>query len=266
MIEDIESTAKSVILQAGELVRDHMGKVSSSHIHNKGPSDYVTDIDTRSQALIVEAISRRFPDHHIMAEEATNSGIKEGYTWIIDPIDGTTNFIHGFPFVAISIAVAKDKELTLGFVLDPVRGELFSARRGAGAYLNGVKINARMDAGLEDSLIATGFPFRARHLIEPYLNCFRGVFSKVSGIRRAGSAALDLAYVAAGRVDGFWEALLSPWDVAAGSLLVKEAGGMVSDFWGKDDYLANGNIVAGAPSVFPFLLDQAGIHLAPVLA
>jgi myo-inositol-1(or 4)-monophosphatase len=265
MIEEIEKVAKSVIYQAGGLVKEHIGKVSSHDIHNKGPFDYVTAVDTKSQALITDAILRHFPDHHIMAEEASNSGIQGGFTWIIDPIDGTTNFIHGFPFVAISIGVCKDKEMALGLVLDPLRDELFSANRGGGAYLNGRPIHARNEASVENALIATGFPFRTRDYLESYLSCFRSVFQKVSGIRRAGSAALDLAYLAAGRVDGFWEAALSPWDIAAGSLIVSEAGGLISDFWGKDEYLTNGNIVAGTTSVYPFLFEQVRVFMAPAV-
>ncbi len=265
MIDRIEKTARKAILQSGELIRRHIGSISNSYVHTKGPSDYVTEIDKESESSIIQTIREDFPDHSILAEETSNIRLGEETTWIIDPLDGTTNFIHGFPFVAVSIAVSMRKQVVLGMVLDPVRDELFTAQRGKGAYLNDKPLRLKQLGGLDQTLIATGFPFRAKHLLEPYLNTFRNVFSKVSGIRRAGSAALDLAYVAAGRVDGFWEAGLKPWDVAAGSLLVLEAGGRVDDFWGTGGYLQNGHIVAGVDLVHTFLMDQVEQFLAPAL-
>lgn len=265
MIDRIEKTARKAILQSGELIRQHIGSISNSHVHNKGPSDYVTEIDQRSENLIIQAIREAFPEHCIMAEESSNIQLGEEVTWIIDPLDGTTNFIHGFPFVAVSIAVAVKKQVVLGLVLDPVRDELFTARKDKGARLNDKPLRLKTVEELDQTLIATGFPFREKHLLEPYLGTFRSVFSKVSGIRRAGSAALDLAYVAAGRVDGFWEAGLKPWDVAAGSLLVLEAGGRVDDFWGAGRYLQNGHIVAGTDLVHSFLTDQVRRFLVPAL-
>ncbi|MFP5212497.1 MAG: inositol monophosphatase family protein [Acidobacteriota bacterium] len=263
--QDVEKEARSVILKVGEMIREQIGTIDASTVGIKGPHDFVTHIDIRSEELFMEMIRSRFPDHHIMSEETANEGLQEGITWVIDPLDGTTNFIHGFPFVAVSVAVCDNKKPVLGFVLDPVRQELFSARKGAGAYLNGKRIQVRSGARLDDALIATGFPLRSRGVFEPYLNVFRSVFHHTSGIRRAGAAALDLAYLAAGRVDGFWEVGLRAWDVAAGSLLTLEAGGQVSDFWGKDDYLVNGHIVGGTAAVYPFLLEQVEEHLAPVL-
>lgn len=265
MLQKVEKLAHKAIMQMGDLIRDGIGKVAPSHIHDKGPSDYVTVVDRQSEDLIMAMIRREFPDHHIMAEESPNSGIQPGITWIIDPLDGTTNFIHGFPFVAISIAICLDREVVLGMVLDPIRQELFTAERGGGAYLNGRPIHVRELSDLAGALIATGFPARAKHLLNPYLNTFRGVFEKVSGIRRAGSAALDLAYVAAGRVDGFWEAGLQPWDVAAGALLVREAGGLVDDFQGAGEYLHTGHIIAGSALVQPFLAEQVKASLAPAI-
>lgn len=265
MIDAMERVARTAILQAGELIRERIGTIASSLVEAKGPSDYVTEIDRKSEALIVETILKHFPDHHIMAEESANGALGEGFTWIIDPLDGTTNFIHGFPFVAVSIGVCQDGKQVLGLVLDPIRQELFTARLGGGAYLNGSPIRVREVPHLGDALVATGFPFRSRDLLEAYLSVFRGVFHRVSGIRRAGAAALDLAYVAAGRVDGFWEPGLAPWDVAAGSLIILEAGGYVDDFWAEGDYLRRGHIVAGTASVFPFLMEQVRTHLAPAL-
>ena len=167
--------------------------------------------------------------------------------------------------MAVSVAACLDKVPVLGLVFDPLREELFLARKGQGAYLNGERIQARSEAPLEDAVVATGFPFRARTVFEPYLDTFREVFHRVSGIRRAGSAALDLAYIAAGRVDGFWEVGLKAWDMAAGVLLVTESGALASDFQGKADYLENGNIVAGTAPVYSFLMEQVRRFLAPVL-
>jgi myo-inositol-1(or 4)-monophosphatase len=264
-LDEIDKVARAAIIEAGDLVRQELGSVSFSQVHSKAPFDYVTRVDRESERLIMNRILNHFPDHSIMSEETPNEGLQQGISWIVDPLDGTTNFIHGFPFVAVSIAVCEDKRPVLGFVLDPLRDELFSAQRGCGAYLNGKRIRSNAPPGLENALIATGFPHRTRDLLEPYLSTFRSIFQRVSGIRRAGAAALDLAYLAAGRVDGFWEAGLKAWDVAAGSLLTTEAGGYVSDFWGRDGYLLNGHIVGGTALVYPFLLEQVKTFMAPVL-
>lgn len=261
----IEAVARAAIGEAGDLIRHKLGTITFAHVHTKAPFDYVTAVDKEAEVLIIDRIRKHFPDHSIMSEETPNEGLQDGIAWVIDPLDGTANFIHGFPFVAVSIAICEDKKPALGFVLDPVRQELFSARRGHGAYLNGEPIHISQPGALNETLIATGFPHRTRDLLEPYLNAFRGIFQEVSGIRRAGAAALDLAYLAAGRLDGFWEAGLKAWDIAAGSLLVTEAGGTVSDFWGTDDYLHNGHIIGGAPLVYPFLLAQVQSSLAPFL-
>jgi myo-inositol-1(or 4)-monophosphatase len=264
-IDKVEEVARTAIFQVGSLIRAHIGTISSTRVETKGPSDYVTDIDRKSEAIIMDLIGEHFPDHHIVSEETAGSGLEAGTTWVIDPLDGTTNFIHGFPYVAVSIAVCTDEKPVLGLVLDPVRQELFSARKGGGAYLNDAPIRVNGVERLQDALIATGFPFRRKFLLEAYLSTFKNIFGEVSGIRRAGAAALDLAYLAAGRVDGFWEIGLAPWDIAAGSLLVTEAGGTVNDFWGNGAYLRNGHIVAGAPAVYPFLQEQVRSILAPAL-
>lgn len=266
MNQEIENVARTVVESAGEMIRRHIGRVADSDIHSKGPSDYVTEVDQAIENRIIDTIRAHFPDHHIMSEETANDGLQAGVTWVIDPLDGTTNFIHGFPFVAVSVAVCVDKRPVMGLVLDPMREELFFARKGHGAYLNGRRILARNGAGLEEALVATGFPSRSKNVLEPYMDTFRSIFNRVSGIRRAGAAALDLAYLAAGRVDGFWEVGLKAWDVAAGALLVTEAGATVTDFWGEEGYLYNGHIVGGTLSVYPFLLEQVQRYLAPVLA
>lgn len=265
MLDEIEAVAKQALFGAGDIIREHIGRIKVSGIYRKGPSDYVTEIDRRCEDLILTLITRNFPDHHIMSEETENNGLQSGYTWVIDPLDGTTNFIHGFPFVAVSIALCRDKKPVLGLVLDPVRKEFFLAKEGGGAWMNGERIETRRNVPLGGALIATGFPFRTKAYMDDYMRVFRAVFLNASGIRRAGAAALDLAYLAAGRVDGFWEIGLKAWDIAAGALLVKEAGGMVSDFRGEDNHLLNGNVVGGTTTVYPFLLEQVKMWLVPAL-
>jgi myo-inositol-1(or 4)-monophosphatase len=265
LLDEIEQVARVAIAEAGDLIREKLGSVSFSQVHTKAPFDYVTAVDKESERLIVTRILDHFDDHSIMSEETSNQGLQNGISWVIDPLDGTTNFIHGFPFVAVSVAICQDKRPVLGLVLDPVRQELFFAKRGEGAYLNGRAIQVSEPPELADALVATGFPHRTRPLLEPYLNTFRSVFHHVSGIRRAGAAALDLAYLATGRINGFWEAGLKAWDVAAGSLLVTEAGGIVSDFWETEDYLHNGHIVGGTTMVYRFLIEQVQTFMAPVL-
>ncbi|MCE5336466.1 MAG: inositol monophosphatase [Desulfobacteraceae bacterium] len=265
MLDRIESVAHKTIVEAGEIVRANIGHLSSSDIHLKGPSDYVTEIDKQCERLIMKAVRDNFPDHHIMSEETANNGLQPGYTWVIDPIDGTTNFIHGFPFVAVSIGVCLDTKPVVGLVLDPIRNELFTARKGRGAWLNGSRLSVRRNVALETALVATGFPFRTKKYMDHYLKLLNTVFSNVSGIRRAGAAALDLAYLAAGRVDGFWEIGLKAWDIAAGALLIGEAGGIITDFWGEENHLHNGNVVGGTPSVYAFLLEQVKVELVRAL-
>jgi myo-inositol-1(or 4)-monophosphatase len=260
----MEDIGRKAIFQAGALIRDRFGAPSS--IQSKGRSDYVTNVDHESEALIMELIQGQFPDHYVMSEETPLSEWPEGVTWIVDPVDGTENFIHGLPFVAVSIAVYQNLEPLIGFVLDPMRNDLFSATHGGGAYLNGQRVHVRETRCLQEALIATGFPFRDRRYLEPYLETFKSIFLHVSDIRRTGCAALDLAYIASGRLDGFWEANLKPWDVAAGGLFIQEAGGRVCDFWGTADYIKNGHIVAGCNEmVHALLLEKARAFLAPVL-
>ncbi len=265
MTDKVEAVIEKVIFEAGDLIRRHIGHLAGSMVSVKGPSDYVTEIDKECERLITDAIRNNFPDHHIMAEESANDGLQPGYTWVVDPVDGTTNFIHGFPLVAVSIAVCLDKKPVLGYVLDPVRNELFSAKEGMGAWLNGAKLPRRQRVEIDRALVATGFPFRSKEYMDPYLASFKSIALQVSGVRRGGSAALDLAYVAAGRVDGFWEIGLKAWDIAAGALLITEAGGSISDFSGEDNYLFNGNVTAGVEPVYGFLLEKAQKHLVPAL-
>jgi myo-inositol-1(or 4)-monophosphatase len=234
-------------------------------VQSKSQNDYVTEVDRAAEAAIIEVLRENYPQHGILAEESGESGDSE-YQWIIDPLDGTTNFIHGFPQYAISIALARNGVLEQAVVFDPVRNELFVATKGAGAYLNDRRIRVSRRTRLNECLIGTGFPFREFDHIDAYLGAFRELTQKTAGIRRPGAAALDLAYVACARLDGFWEMGLKPWDMAAGVLLIQEAGGLVSDFAGEGNYLATGNVVAGAPKVFGQLLPVIQSHRTPTLS
>lgn len=256
---------RAILEQAGHLLAQSLGAPQAVRVEAKAAFDFVTNVDRASERLLVNAIRNRYPDHAIVAEESHPNQVGQEVTWIIDPLDGTTNFIHSFPFFAISMAVAIQGKLVLGWVLDPVRKEWFEATAGEGAVLNGEPIRVRDHALPEDALVATGFPFRDQTLLDPYLAVFATIFKQVAGIRRAGAAALDLAYLAAGRVDGFWEIGLKPWDVAAGILLVEEAGGRVSDFCGGQDALTSGTIVAGTRCLYPILQQAVSERLLPFL-
>ncbi len=223
-------------------------------VHSKSPNDFVTEVDRAAEQAIIEVLRDAFPGHGILAEESGESGPESEFNWIIDPLDGTTNFIHGFPQYAISIAQTKNGALEHGLVYDPTRNELFTASRGSGAFLNDRRIRVSRRTRLNECLIGTGFPFRQFDHVDAYLAMFKELTQKTAGIRRPGAAALDLAYVAAGRLDGFWEMGLAPWDMAAGVLLIQEAGGLVSDLAGEANQLSTGNVVAGSPKIFGQLL------------
>jgi myo-inositol-1(or 4)-monophosphatase len=243
--------------RAGDLIARSMSRLDSLKIDTKGRNDFVTDIDRQAEADIIATIRRAHPDHAFLAEESGRSGDSE-YVWIIDPLDGTTNFLHGFPTFAVSIAVEHRGRLQHAVVYDPMRQELFTASRGDGAQLDGKKIRVSTQRGLEGSLIGTGFPYRmaAAH-IDDYLAILKAVMNVAAGVRRPGAASLDLAYIAAGRVDGFWEFGLAPWDTAAGTLLIQEAGGRVGTPTGAE-YSLGPNIVAGNPKVYQELLEALG--------
>ena len=244
--------------RAGSIITRNLGLLSRNDITRKQETDFVTRVDTEAERAIIGTIRERFAGHAFMAEESAlqrDSSGREKHLWIIDPLDGTTNYIHGYPVFSVSIALQIEGETSAGVVFDPVRDEIFTAEKGGGAYLNGKRISVS-GFGLGEAVIATGFPFRNRELMEDYLLVFKNIFSRVSDLRRAGSAALDLASVASGRCDGFFEARLAPWDMAAGSLLVREAGGIVSDWVGGGDFLGTGNIVAAPPHLHPGLLKE----------
>lgn len=241
---------------AGGIILDNLGRISKEDISIKQASDFVTRVDEESEKAIISTIKASFPDHHFLAEESVKEIETDGYRWIIDPLDGTTNFIHRYPVFSVSIALQYKREIISGVIYEPLKSDLFAAEKGRGAFLNGDRIRVSQVTTLKDSLITTGFPFRRKEFIDSYLGLFRNIFLRVSDLRRAGSAALDLAYVACGRCEGFFEIGLSPWDMAAGELLIKEAGGIVTDFGGGRDYLLTGNIVAGVPGIHGELLGE----------
>ncbi len=222
-------------------------------VNEKGPNDFVTEIDQAAEQAIINVLQQAYPDHAFLCEESGASGnldeTREN-VWIIDPLDGTTNFIHGFPQYCVSIALQQRGLITQAVVYDPTRNDLFTASKGAGAYLNDKRLRVTRRDKLADALIGTGFPFRGVDGLEDYIGMFRAMTPRCAGLRRPGAAALDLAYVAAGRLDGFFEKGLKPWDAAAGSLLITEAGGIVGTFKGDSDYLYKGDVIAGAPKIF----------------
>jgi myo-inositol-1(or 4)-monophosphatase len=222
-------------------------------VTEKNPNDFVTEVDQAAEQAIIEVLKTAYPDHAILAEESgasANLHDDNENVWIIDPLDGTTNFIHGFPQYCVSIALQQRGQITQAVVYDPTRNDLFTATKGAGAYLNEKRIRVTKRDKINDALIGTGFPFRPTDDIDQYLKMFKIMSQSCAGLRRPGSAALDLAYVAAGRLDGFFEKGLKPWDLAAGSLLITESGGIVGTFEGESDYLYKGDILAGTPKVF----------------
>ena len=228
-------------------------QLESLKVIEKSPNEFVTQVDQAAEAAIIEVIRDHYPEHAILAEESGATGDHE-YQWIIDPLDGTTNYVHGFPQFAVSIGVARKGEVEHGVVYDPLRQEIFTASRGQGAQLDGRRIRVSKRTTLQQSLVATGFPYRANLVhLERYLNMLRAVMLESAGVRRPGSAALDLCYVASGRVDAFFELGLSKWDIAAGALIIREAGGRISNFQGNDGYLESGNVVAGNPKIYAAL-------------
>ncbi len=240
---------------AGDIIIRQIDHVQDLPVTKKSRNDFVTEVDKHAEMAIIDTLHAAYPKHAFLAEESGQQG-ESSYLWIIDPLDGTTNYLHGFPQYAVSIALQVRGKLEQAVVYDPLRQELFTASRGEGAILNNKRIRVSKQKHLEGALLGTGFPFKEQHRLNEYLNSFKALFPMTAGIRRAGAAALDLAYVACGRLDGFWELGLKPWDMAAGVLLVQEAGGMSSEISGGEEYLESGDIVSANPEIIKAILEK----------
>jgi myo-inositol-1(or 4)-monophosphatase len=249
---------------AGRVTMRYFDRVDTIKVSSKSPNDFVSDVDRAAEIAIIQELRGKFPGHAILAEESGAHGGNE-FEWVIDPLDGTTNYLHGFPQWSISIGLRERGRMQVAVVYDPLHEELFTAERGGGAKLNDRKLRVTSRIGLEGALIGTGIPFREQAHRDAYLGMLRAMMEETAGIRRAGSAALDFAYVAAGRLDGFWELNLSPWDFAAGALLIAEAGGTVTDLAGGDDFFDTCNVVAGGLKVHAAMLQRLKPFLGPDL-
>ncbi len=238
--------------RAGNIINRGARDLDLLTITSKGPKDFVSEVDREAERAIVETLLSSYPDHAILAEEGTAKGAnaEAENVWIIDPLDGTTNFLHGFPQYCVSVALAHRGLIAHGVVYDPVRNDLFTASRGRGAFLNDRRIRVSRRQHLRDCLIGTGFPFRDGSYLDTYMKMMKAMIEQTAGLRRPGAAALDLAYVAAGFYDGFWEVGLNAWDVAAGSLLIQEAGGLIGDLAGDSEFLHGGQVIAATPKIF----------------
>jgi myo-inositol-1(or 4)-monophosphatase len=249
------NTAVKAARKAGTVINRGSRDLDQIKVETKRRNDFVTEVDRAAENAIIEVLREAYPNHAILAEESGASKGSQGeYVWIIDPLDGTTNFIHGMPHYCVSIGLQHKGVMQQGVIYDPVKNELFTATRGAGAYLNDKRIRVSNRDKIADALIGTGFPFRDNSFLERYLAMFKAMTMNCTGIRRPGAAALDLAYVAAGRFDAFWEIGLAPWDIAAGSLLVLEAGGLIGDLQGDGKYMDTGEVAAGSPRIFSQML------------
>jgi len=240
--------------RAGEVIVRNLDRVGGVTVSEKSRNDFVSEVDRAAEQVLIATIRKAYPEHGFLAEESGRHA-GDDYTWIIDPLDGTTNFLHGFPQFAVSVACRHRDRMEVGVVLDPLRGELFTAARGEGSQLDGRRLRVTRRTGLEGALIGTGFPYREnKRWLKPYLAMLEQVMDRTAGVRRPGAASLDLAYVAAGRLDGFWEIGLAPWDTAAGNLLITEAGGRIGTLAGTE-YGDGGNLVAGSPRVYAALIE-----------
>lgn len=257
------TTAIKAARRAGNLIVRASRDINALKIEQKSSNDFVSEVDRAAEATIIETILSAYPSHAILAEEGgAQAGAADAeYTWIIDPLDGTTNFLHGFPHYAVSIALQHRGITTHAVVYDPNRNDLFVATRGSGAYLNDRRIRVSQKKQLSEALLTTGLPYRDHSFADAYFGMLRSFTEKSQGVRRPGAASLDLAYLAMGAFDGFWEFGLAQWDIAAGVLLVQEAGGLVSDFAGDENFMLSGNIVAGTPRVFGQMLPVIAAHL-----
>lgn len=260
-MQPLLNIAVTAARQAGDLIVRHIEQVDRIKVTAKNNNEYFSEVDVKAEQLIIKTILKAYPDHGIIAEESGTHNPDADAVWIIDPLDGTNNFLHGFPFYCVAIAHRVKNRIEHAVVYDPVRHECFSASRGRGAQLNDRRIRVSKQTQLSAALLGTALPTRSASLTQRYLPTFETMIDKCAGMRRTGSAALDMAYVACGRLDGFWEFGLRPWDIAAASLLIKEAGGLVGDLHGGEDYFNHGDVVAGTPKIFKSLLQT----LAPVI-
>ena len=255
------NTAIKAARRAGSIINRASLDVGALTITKKRHNDFVSEVDKAAEQAIVDILKEAYPHHGILAEESGAAGETDSeHQWIIDPLDGTTNFLHGVPHYCVSIGLVQKGVITQAVVYDTNRNDLYTATRGRGAYCNDKRLRVSKTLHLKDALISTGFPFRDLQNLDQYLAMFRSVTEKCAGIRRPGAAALDLAWVAAGRFDGFWEMGLAPWDLAAGALLITEAGGLVADLDGTENYMESGNLVCGSPKVFSQLLQTVSAH------
>jgi myo-inositol-1(or 4)-monophosphatase len=253
--------AINAVKLAGKFARKNYGQLSSANIRLKDRSDFVTTVDKTCEQLAVSFLRKRFPQDEIFAEEGSSESGTSGRRWIIDPLDGTLNYIHNFPFFCISIALVDDKDdILCGAIYQPLLKELFTAERGGGAYYNNRRIKVSRTLKTDYALLATGFPYKMHDHVDKYLALFKEMLLSTAGLRRPGSAALDLAYTACGKFDGFWEMNLHSWDIAAGALIVKEAGGIVTDFKGDNGYLKSGNIIASNGKLHGWMLERVQKH------
>ncbi len=262
----LQNVAIMAARRGGNVVMRHLNRLDRIKVEKKGHNDFVSEADRAAEAAVIEVIHRHYPDHAILAEESGGQGESDS-VWVIDPLDGTTNFLHGFPQFCVSVGVRVKGRTEAAAVYDPMRQELFAAARGEGATLDDRKIRVSGRQDLEHALIGTGFPFRQPDMdMAPYLNMLGKVVRNTSGVRRPGAAALDLCYVAAGRLDGFWETGLKAWDLAAGALIIREAGGIVSGLDGSEDYLNSGHILCGTPRIYAGLARLCAHEIKAILA
>jgi myo-inositol-1(or 4)-monophosphatase len=251
---------------AGRILMRFYERTDQLTVETKSRNDFVSEVDRAAEAAIVQELRAKFPDHSILGEEGGQQGGRHSeFEWLIDPLDGTTNYLHGFPQFSISIAMKYRGQLEHGLVYDPLREELFTATRGRGAHLNDRRLRVSRRPGIDGALLGPGIPFRDQAHVDTYLGMLKALLADSAGVRRPGSAALDFAYVAAGRLDGFWELGLSPWDFAAGALLVTEAGGTVTDLAGGNRYLDTGNVVAGNLKLHAAMIQRIRPFLGPNL-
>lgn len=254
-LEEVCCLTCKAVETASSFIKSNVGRIKNHDVEHKSFNSLVSHVDKTSEELLKESLVRIIPGSGFIAEESEESGHDADYKWIIDPLDGTTNFLHELPFFAVSVALSYKGELLVGVVFDIVHNDSFYAWKGGGSYLNGKKINVSQNNNLNDCLVATGFPYYDFDWMESYLRCFRHFMHTTRGVRRIGSAALDLAYVACGRFDFYFEYSLQKWDMAAGILLVTEAGGVVSDLRGGENFLNNGSIIASSKNIYEKVLE-----------